>query len=440
MDLIWRLGYPLVVAHLNHGLRAEADEDALAVQEVAQNHELPFIVKKIDITAFARSKSLSIEEAARIARYQFLFEQAGLHEAQAVSVAHTADDQVETILMHLLRGTGLSGLKGMRYRTRPNPWSTEIPLVRPLLGVFREEVLVYCSEWDLHPVFDRSNLDTTFFRNRIRRELIPELETYSSNFKQILWRMAQIIDGDNRVLDLYTADAWQNSCLEQRSGSVVLKMDGLLAQPLGIQRRIIRRAISILRPGLRDIDFATIEKVLYFLRQPAQNGEWDLANGMRMLREGETLSIADWVADLPTSDWPQMDKTPLQLTIPGCLDMLNGWRIQAEVITNIQEAISQALNNPHPYEAWIDTLDNQRSIIVRTLIPGDRFQPHGMEGHSVKLSDFFINVKVPRRARRNWPLITLGDEIAWIPGYRLAHQHRLQSNTRHAIHLKLFKG
>ena len=437
LDIMWRLEYPLVVAHLNHGLRTEAVEDESSVREAALLRGLPYILETADVPAYARIHHLSIEEAARSVRYQFLFKQARLYQAQVVAVAHTADDQVETILMHLLRGAGLSGLKGMSYRSQHNPWSSDIALVRPLLGIFRDEVLRYCSDRDLHPVFDRSNLDTTFYRNRIRKELIPALETYNAGIKTSLERMAQTLSGDDQVLETLTTNAWQACCIELGTDGVALRISGLLTQPLGIQRRLVRRTISFLRPGLRDFNFAMIDKVLSFILQPMQGGQSDLASGLRLLREGDKLWISNWHGNMQTDDWPQMvDKSTL-LPVPGIIGFPGGWHIQAEVVINHREAMIQAMNNADPCLAWIDLLDYHSTFTVRPPLPGDRFQPLGMNYHSLKLSDFFINEKIPRRARHRWPLVCLGNEIAWIPGYRIAHPHRLTPGSTRCIFLQL---
>jgi tRNA(Ile)-lysidine synthase len=396
-------------------------------------------LKEADIAGIAHSQGSSIEETARKVRYQFLFEQALKYQAQAVAVAHTADDQIETVLMHLLRGAGLAGLKGMNYRTQKNPWSNVIALVRPLLGVFRDEVLDYCTEWNLHPAYDCTNLDITFFRNRIRNELIPELKTYNAGIKLNLLRMTQTLAQDDQALDLLTQGAWEDTCVEKGEGGVALKVDRLLVQPLGIQRRLIRQAISILRPGLRDIDFATVEKALSFVSQPTQSKQCDLANGLCLLQEGRKMWIANWAGDLPTDDWPQINSASLQLAIPGYANLSDRWRIQASPVDNIREAFEQALDNNDPYQAWIDLHDIQPNLSIRSPLPGDRFQPLGLDGQSIKLSDFFINVKVPRRIRNQWPLVCVRTGIVWIPGYRIAHPYRLTSGSTQAIFLRLFK-
>ena len=146
---------------------------------MAEERGLSFVLGCTDVSALAEEQKLSIEEAARVARYRFLFEQARQLKAQAVAVAHNADDQVETVLMHLLRGAGLGGLKGMPYRAILPVWDEAIPLVRPLLGVWRSEIEVYCRQHSLEPIEDASNQDTTFFRNRLRHQLLPTLQEYN---------------------------------------------------------------------------------------------------------------------------------------------------------------------------------------------------------------------------------------------------------------------
>ena len=178
LDLLHRLRINLVVAHFHHGIRPDAHFDEELVKRAALSYGIPFVPGGEPVPEFAQSHNLSIEEAARIMRYRFLFEHAESWGCQAVAVAHNADDQVETILMHLLRGSGLVGLKGMTFRVLPNPWSDSIPLIRPFLGTWRSEIETYCTARELVTVLDRTNLDTRLFRNRLRHELIPELETF----------------------------------------------------------------------------------------------------------------------------------------------------------------------------------------------------------------------------------------------------------------------
>ena len=283
-----------------------------------RGYGLPFVLERGDVRAFAASHSLSIEEAAREVRYRFLFEQADRYQAQAVAVGHTANDQVETVLMHLLRGSGLAGLRGMSYRSLPNPWSQSIPLVRPLLGAWREQILTHLEQNGLQPSLDASNLDTRFYRNRLRHELLPQLEKLNPGVRQRLWQMSDILAEDEAVLEMIEQSVWEGCLLDQGLGYAALETKVLRDQPVGLQRRLVRRAIGLLRPGLRDIDYPTIEHAVRFLKDTSRSGQIDLAAGLRLEMEGERLWLATWEADLPGAGWPQVEPgVQLSLDAPG---------------------------------------------------------------------------------------------------------------------------
>mgnify|MGYP001155039205 CR=1 FL=1 len=269
LDLLHILGYPVVAAHVDHSLRPSSAQDAAFVKDLAAQRQMLFTSARLDIGAYAREAHLSIEEAARKARYGFLFEQAGLYQAQAVAVAHTADDQVETVLMHLLRGAGLGGLKGMLYRAPGSEWGSDLLLVRPMLSTWRTEVLDYCEERGLHPRMDESNLDTTYFRNRLRLELLPTLESYNPRIKQVLWRTAQSLAGDHGVVEEALSQAKKTCHQQNRANYVSFQVEEFPLLPVGQQRSLLRGAIAHLLPDLRDIDFNAIERGLAFTRAPS---------------------------------------------------------------------------------------------------------------------------------------------------------------------------
>ena len=440
LNILHRLEYPLIVAHLDHGLRPESQEDAGRVKRFADDLGVPFSLGRADVAGIADLKSLSVEEAARRARYEFLFAQAREFGAQAVAVGHTADDQVETVLMHLLRGAGLAGLKGMEFRALPNAWSQEIPLVRPLLSAWRAEVLDDLAEQGLQPVLDRTNLDTTIYRNRLRHELLPYLESYQPAVRQVLWRMAQIFSGDYEIIEQVVAKAWQDCAVELGPGYVSISIEKFNQLPIGLQRHVLRRAMGVLRPGLRDIDFESVERALAFLAQPPHSREQDFIADLRLIREGELLWVAGWDADLPREGWPQLlEKGEYELSVPGELQLLGGWRLRAIPVEDVNAALAAALANADPYQAWIVLDQLSLPLKVRSRRAGDRFRPLGMGGHSVKLADFMVNVKLNRRARAAWPLVCAGKAIAWVAGFRIGHPFRLQKNTMRAAHLKLFR-
>jgi tRNA(Ile)-lysidine synthase len=440
LNVLHQLEYPLIVAHLNHGLRPEAKADAQRVKQFADDLGVPFILGEADVAGIANIKGLAVEEAARTARYDFLFTKAREFAAQAVAVGHTADDQVETVLMHLLRGAGLSGLKGMEFRALPNAWSQEIPLVRPLLSVWRAEVLDYLAEQGLQPVLDRTNLDTTIYRNRLRHELIPYLESYQPAVRRVLWRMAQILSGDHEIIEQVVAKAWQDCAVGLGPGYVSLSIKELNRLPIGLKRHLLRRVMGILRPGLRDIDFESVERALAFLAEPPDSRQQDLIAGLRLFQEGKLLWVANWDVDLPHESWPQLGgKAEHELDVPGALNLPGGWRLRAMPVEDVNAALTAALANTNPYQAWIDLDQLSLPFRVRSRQAGDRFRPMGMAGHSIKLADFMVNVKLDRRARSAWPLVCAGDAIVWVAGFRIGHPFRLRKETIRSAHLELVR-
>lgn len=442
LDLLTKLDYPLTAAHFDHGLRAESAADAQRVEEMVLSRSLPFAQGKGDVRSYASENSLSIEEAARILRYRFLFSTARDVQAGAVLVAHTADDQVETILMHLLRGTGLSGLTGMDYASLPNEWSQDILLLRPLLDVWREEVIAYCRDHGLQPLTDPTNQETTFFRNRLRHELLPYLETFNPSVRRSLWRTARVLRGDDELLEKLVGGEWPRTLQEQGPGYIGLHKTILRLQPLGLQRRLLRKAIAYLKPGLRDISFEMVERGLQRLDGQKAGLLTDLGGGLYLYLEGETVWLAVWEADLPTSRWPQIELSrgrcpEIELPVPGSLELQNGWVLTAAFVEDSQAAYSAASQNPDPFKAWLDAARLQFPLVLRCRKPGDRFQPLGMGGSSLKLSDLMINEKIPERARRAWPLVVSGESIVWAPGLRSAHPFRLAQSSGSVLHLAL---
>jgi tRNA(Ile)-lysidine synthase len=348
------LGFNPIVAHLNHGMRPEAGEDADFVIKIAGEIGVNHHSEVIDTISFAESQGLALEEAARQLRYQFLFAVAEEENAQAVAVGHNADDQVETVLMHILRGTGLSGLRGMQAYTILPSWHDHIPLVRPLLGVWRSEIMTYCQERKLQPRFDHSNLDTTYFRNRLRHELIPELESYNPQIRQLIWRMSNTLLTDFEVIERIIIEAWEKCIEEVGEGYVRVSRAVFMRQPIGVQRGLSRRAMANLRPGLRDIDFEAVEHILAFVRHPPETRQSDLIAGLRMQLEGDHFWIADWDAAFPSNDWPQLFEGKLNFDIPGSVRINEDWILSAEVFPADEDLLDQALNNPDPFVGWFD--------------------------------------------------------------------------------------
>lgn len=442
LGLLREHGYPVIVAHFNHKLRSDADADANAVEQAASRMNFASVIESGDVREYAMREKLSIEEAARYMRYQFLMTQARRFKAQAVAVGHTADDQVETVLMHFIRGAGLAGLKGMTYRTILPLFDPQIPIVRPLLDVWREETIVYCAAHGLRPRFDPSNESLDFLRNRLRHQLIPILESYNPRFREVLKRTAHSLAADHEILLQVVENAWSESVVQQTDNFIAFDIPTLTKQPLGLQRHLIRRSLELLRPDNLDITFAALERAVHFINDPAHRSRTELGSDLHLLREGALVYLLTDDVALPIERWPQMPEGQdvIPLSVPGAVSLAGGWKMTSERWNMASLAMDQARANDDPFQVWLDANLLSGALELRVRHDGDRFEPLGMDGHEMKLSDFFINVKLPQRARDRWPLLCMGDKVVWVPGYRPAHSFRLTENTRQAVYFSLTHG
>ena len=442
MNVLRKAGYRLIVAHFNHKLRPDSDTDANIVEQTAARLNLISVIQSGDVRAFADARKLSIEESARILRYRFLMEQAHHFQAQAVAVGHTADDQVETVLMHFIRGAGLAGLKGMNYRTIINMFDPQIPIVRPLLDVWREETVVYCAVNGFRPRHDPSNASLDFFRNRLRHLLIPTLESYNPRFREVLWRTSRSLAADYEILSGVVDDLWKESTVQENTDFIAFDLNALNRQPVGLQRHLVRRAMEHLQPEEMDISYTTLERAANFIAGSHDRSRMDLPHELHLLREGVLIYVVAGDATLPIERWPQMPdgSSTISMSVPGSVSLSGGWKLTSERWNIPLLALEEARANDDPFQVWLDAKGISETIELRVRHDGDRFEPLGMDGHEMKLSDFFINVKLPQRARDRWPLLCMGEKVLWVPGYRPAHPYRLTETTRQALYFSITRG
>ena len=434
LDTLRQLGYHLIIAHLDHQLRPESSQEAEGIKQIAGELNIHLVMKTCDVKGYALAHKFSIEQAARQVRYEFLFEQARILDVQAVAVAHTADDQIETVLLHLLRGTGLSGLTGMHHRNLPNAWSQTIPLIRPILDIYRSQILAYLQTRPYQPYQDMSNWDTTYLRNRIRHELLPILENYNPRLRQNIYQLSAILSEEELVIQKATGDAWERCLHSQGKGYLQFNKPAFLNQPLAIQRRMIRHAFSVLLSGLSDVEFNHIEQAIQFFQKPSESSFSQLAAGLSIYAECGSIFIFDQSAELPADHWPQIAASELiDLDSPGSIQLNGPWILHYTVLGSYQDA----LLNSDPYQAWLDFDQLEQPLSLRCRQSGDRFRPLGLAGKQIKLSDFMINHKLPQRARSIWPLVASQNKIIWTPGFQIAYAARLTPHTKRILHLHL---
>ncbi|MEW6568652.1 MAG: tRNA lysidine(34) synthetase TilS [Chloroflexota bacterium] len=436
LDCLVRLGYPVVVAHLDHQLRPDSREDAEFTLGVAQCYGLPAVLAREDVRRLARH-GISIEHAARLVRYRFLARAAREHRASAIATGHTADDQAETVLMHFLRGAGPEGLRGMLPATPLGDWP-DLPegrglrLVRPLLDLKRAETATYCVERGLSPRQDASNLDLAYLRNRLRHRLLPELEDYNPDIRDTLRRSARVM---STVADLVTRlsdQAWQD--VSRQAGQTALALDcaAFGAQPEALQFALVRKAIRSLRPDLRDLPLAAVDRIQQSIVSPPPGGRASVAGGLDLWHTGREAILAPPGAAILLPDLPQLlSARRRRIPVPGSLRLACGWRLDASL--ERPGGRKQFSDQRHVgFDA--DALDTDLSL--RPPRPGERLQPLGMTG-SAKLSDLFVNCRVPRLARALWPVVAAGEIPLWVVGLRRARQAPVTRRTRRALVLRL---
>lgn len=435
MMLLHRLNWRMVVAHLNHQLRPSANAEEEGVRRWAEQIGATFVSQRVNVAAYARDYSIGAESAARSQRYYFLFEQAAKVQAKAVLVAHTADDQVETVLMHLLRGSGKKGLCGMKVVSLPNEWSRTIPLVRPLLSVWRSQILAFLARENIVPFVDESNFDMTYTRNRIRNVLIPDLESYNRSIRKLIWQTAQILTAEEDFMQTQEEIAWQDTVRYLDSERVGFDLEKFRNLHQALRRRLILRAYRELYPGLDSLEFPQVENIIHTLLAP-QVARSRINRLVNCLRDYDIGYLVKRFELPPDTEYPQLErKDPLALPFAGSLRLKGKWVLRIEQV-NEQPYFVMQEREVGRWEAWLDFEVCKAGLILRAPQKGDRFAPLSMGGKTSKLSDIFINRKVPIYVRRLYPLVCNEQDILWVPGYTVSHFAQLKPNSQSAIHLQ----
>jgi len=457
----------LHVAHLNHGTRGKAsDADAEFVRTTAAQWNLPATIEKRNVPKLADDHGLAFEEAARRVRYAFLARVAARIGAETIVVGHNADDQAETVLMHVIRGSGLAGLRGMLPRTPITDYRLITPfeeqesggrrqmestsglqadasqrpptpdIIRPLLGVTRADIERYCARHDLKPRFDRSNLDTTYFRNRLRHELLPELETYNPNIRERLCHMAAVAAADYDLLVDLRREAWDDIVQEERDDAILFDQEAWQALPVSLQRATLRQATYQLRRTLRDVTFVHVENA----RKVALEGETGTAStlpmGLALTVGYETLIIGEPGAPrLPTDEPLLWHDEPLPVPVPGATPLPEtDWVLETTVLKHW--TMTEIVAPDHPWTAFFDAQAVIEPLVLRTRREGDQFRPLGMGGHHVKVSELMINLKIPESWRSHVPLLVAGGDVLWVCGRRIAENAKVESETQQVIEFR----
>ncbi len=446
-ELKGSLGVRLLVVHLNHQLRgADADADEGFVRRLAERLELEFLVRREDVAARARQRKINVEEAGRLARLEFFASLIAGGKADAVAVAHTLDDQAETVLARILRGAGTRGLAGIypvveervsfgSAQAKRRSFS-ELGLVRPLLGVRRAELRDYLSEQEQAWREDATNLDRTRLRNRLRLELLPQLSRVAGPAAiEHLARLADHARQEESFWSAYGEGRFQT--LARRSGDEwEVAVEGLLAPVLelarlparqaaeaqrAVARRLLRRTLAAVRGDLRRITQTHVESVLSLAEEGRSGQSVDLP-GVQVERRFDVLVFR--AAGGRTSPPVAVDEE-LEVTGPRRVRLPDGRGLEFKVIE------VQGLKGGYNSRA----LDARRApfpLAVRTWRPGDRYCPRGAR-RPEKLKLLFQRKRVSRRERARCPVVLSGGEIVWTLAFGPAAERELRPDSRRAL-------
>lgn len=395
----------LYAAHLHHGIRGQSAERDLAFCEaLCQKLGVPILTERADAPAYAKEHGLTLEQAARELRYDFLERARVQLCTDVVAVAHHRGDQAETVLMHLLRGCGLSGLAGMRAKSGR--------IIRPMLDCTRAEILAYLAERIQPFCEDETNALNVAFRNRVRNELIPALEAVQPNVSEALAKTAALCAEDEAYLQQLSEEAEREILLGEG-----LKRKELSLLPLPLSARILKRRVYALD---EDVSEADVRRVLA-LATAKTGTAIELSGGFHAWTDAEALYIGSYPAQV-------VFETPFVRF--GTTITPNG-TIQSERVVEFREPANAN-------EAYLDEDALPKDLVVRTRRTGDRFWPLGAPG-AKKLKDVLIDKKIPRE-HRDLPLLCAGNEVYFAAGLALSERAKVRPETRSILHITFTGG
>ncbi|WP_054956734.1 tRNA lysidine(34) synthetase TilS [Paenibacillus dakarensis] len=416
----------LVCAHVHHGFRQESDEEALMVQRLAESLGIAVETAYIDVPAYMEESGKGVQEAARDKRYEFLFKTAAKYGASSIALAHHADDQAETVLMRLLRGTGPSGLSGMKIKRFQN----NMKLIRPFLRINKMDLVKLCDERGYSYAVDGSNMTTKYRRNAVRLEVLPFLEQYNGQISNSLNQLAEVSGEEDDFMELAAENAYR-SCVQEIDGRLVFDAPSFLGLHVALQRRLIKLILNYLSADQENSDFIKIEAVRQgVLRDNRSNWRLDLGGGLTCIREYGKISFTPkppavqkgYIYQLYSPDGPD-------LVLPEIGKTLRITRMDGE---GMRDAIKRS-----SFEAFFDANQLAFPLTVRCREPGDKMKVMGLNG-SKKVKDILIDEKVPPSVRPNIPIVcdALGS-ILWIPGVRRSIHAAVGRHTSCILRIQL---
>jgi|LSQX01.3.fsa_nt_gb tRNA(Ile)-lysidine synthase len=420
----------LYAAHVNHLLRGEeSDEDESYVRDFCEKLNVELKTVHADIKKLAGSKGISLEEAGRIVRYELFDNVAHSFLANKIAVAHNKNDQAETVIMNIIRGAGLDGLKAMEHINGR--------IIRPLLGIERKEIEDYCILHKLNPRIDSSNLENIYTRNKVRLDLVPHInKLFNADIVHSITKMSDLIKDESEYIDNCVLDLYNKTLIRQENDEFHLKLQMLQKCHIAAKRRIIRNYIKEVRGNIKGIENIHIDSIIDLVDNGKTGSMLHLPGGLRVRKYYKTFKIYEESSEKAIGDFD------LKLVIPGVthINELDSC-IYAEVLDdfNIKELNELKEAKSNSMEQFFDYDKTIGGINVRRRKDGDIIKPLKSIG-TKKLKEYFIDNKIPRDLRDKIPLVAIGKEIIWIIGYKINDKFKATENTKKVLKLTYKKN
>lgn len=426
----WRL--QLHVAHLNHQLRGpEAERDAAFVQAAADSLCLPCTIESREIADLAKRESAGLEEISRRERYVFLERVCLQTGAKVIAVGHHADDNAETILHRVLRGTGLRGLAGIP-RCRTASPSSAVRIIRPLLRFSRKELCQYLADAGIAYREDRTNAANEPMRNRIRNTILPQLETLvNPQVRDALTRLGEQAQWLEEYLQETVQRTFETLIVSRTDQELILNSEALTRKSRMVQTELIRLAYRSFGLGEQNLSFAHLVSALELLADPTSGRQAQMPGGMTIKKRYHQL-----VFSLPSDEPREEISAEIAVHLPGRTVLpVRRLEIVCAIVAASPEQIPRLRRAASRLEEYVDLEAIHPPLVVRTRRPGDRFFPLGAPG-SKKLSDFLIDAKVDPQERKR--VAVLCDHLGpvWVIGHRIDERVKLTALTREVLHLR----
>ncbi|WP_303721385.1 tRNA lysidine(34) synthetase TilS [Malonomonas rubra] len=412
-DSAARFGLQVQVAHLDHQIRSNSHYDADFVRQLSDSLQLPCVVGVVDVPALKRGAGISLEMAGRQARRDFLLRTADQVDARMIALAHHRDDQVETFLLRLLRGSGATGLAAMR--TLHGRWW------RPLLDCSREQIQTYAKTRNLSWVEDASNVDPQFLRNRVRHNLVPQLGEINPQFSGRVSELCRQLQVDEDYW-CQQVEAVFPSLIESAQDGLRLKRQELLGLHEALRVRVLREALRQLRGDLQRLEAIHLNAIVELVTGKRSQAQLDLP-GCWVARRYETL----WLRKCAPESVSSYD---MELPVPGELRLPCGRVLRVHLTDEPAGEFALAVE--------FSLAEIGAQLRVRSWQPGDRFEPLGLQG-SKKLKLFFGDAKVELEDRLRVPLLISGKQILWLAGMRRSRHATVNERTKEILRVELLE-